>query len=439
MLDKLIKLPVAKLGSWFHESLGVISFSQADLEDIRRNFTDNARGYEPYVRYGHHEQGPGVFQGEKALAHCVHMAQEGEVLYGYFKPVTPEVLAEVEQGLYRYSSAEFIKNARDRETNQALGRLLLGVALTNSPCVPWLPRNAVVQADTLAVRLSDDLEPLAFPIELETHDVMMDPKQPYEADMSESQEAEPKAEQMAEMPEELADEQPNLLVRTLTQVGQFLQRIETVLTKQGEPAPMAEETMMQPEAEAPQAEATEAPEAPEAPETEAPEAPEAPEAAEAPEAPEAPEAEEEAMPEPEAQPEADALQAKLMAAEAALKAAQEALAAKADEAQKLEHAYKEREFALMLSDRVKAMVAQGVPPAAAEKAAQLVNALQAQAETLMLSDRQVSLVDAVFELLADRTDKVEFAQAGTVEASEPFSVNPWLKRTEGLKAQAAAK
>lgn len=445
MLSKLIKLPVAKLGSWFHESLGVISFSQSDLDDIKRNFEDNARGYEPYVRYGHHERGPGVFQGERALAYCVHMAQEGDVLWGYFKPVDAVVLEEIEQEHYRYSSSEFIKNARDRETNAPLGRLLLGVALTNSPSVPWLPRNTVVQVDTLALRLSDDLEPLAFPMELENSTVMMSENDtPSYSEQPEQETEASETEQMAEAPAAQEESQPNLLMRTLAQLTQFMQRIETVLSKQGELAQMPENEEMQsdmPQPEAPTEEASEA----EVMEQEALSEAAAPEAVEAEEEAKP----EEAMPESEPAPEEDKeeqeesaedeMQARLMAAEAALQAAQAELAAKAEEAQKLEKAYKDREFALMLSDRVKAVVAQGVPPAAAEKAAQLVNSLHTQAETLMLSDRQVSLVDAVFELLSDHPGTVSFEQAGTVEANQSISVNPWLKRTEGLKAQAAAK
>ena len=105
-MAKVLRLPVAKLGSWFHESKGLISFSEEDLAAIERNFNVNARGYEPYVRDGHNEQGAGIYDNEKARAHMFAVKREGDVLFGYFEPNDEKVVDEVESVVSRRGKAK---------------------------------------------------------------------------------------------------------------------------------------------------------------------------------------------------------------------------------------------------------------------------------------------------------------------------------------------
>lgn len=409
-IAKVLKLPVAKKGSWFHETYGVIDFSQADLDDFKRNFQQNARGYEPYARYGHSEKGPGLHGGEKALAHMIDVVQEDDVLYGLFAPKNETVVSEVENDEYRYISPEFVRCAYDRNTNARLGPLLLGVALTNSPSIPWLPRNVVVDADMVAT-LTDGSEAAAVLYELVEGAPVPDPNPVVEAPAAELPALTPAVEAppAAELP--VAETPDTLLDKLFSRLDGFSTKLESYFA-----GPVT-------------------PPAPEAP---------APELAE-----EQPQPEEIAPPMPDPNPPVDTneleeLKAKLAAAETAreiaeaAKAAAEQEKAEAEEAARQIEADRKREtYVAMLTDRQTELVKAGVPPAAAQKAKDLALAL-AGTETVMLGDAPVNVVDAIFGLYSDLVGTIDFKQKGTTPPppTAPAVAESSRNRIAQIKAQA---
>lgn len=149
-----LKIPIARMGKWHHPNYGQVSFNQEDFDAIIQNFEKNARGYEPYLRYGHHEKGPGIHDGEKALGHMVNAYQEGDILWGVFSPNNDQVVEEIRSGQYRYASAELIRNAMDKRTGELIRIFLKGHTLTNAPFVPDLPQNKIDYDDQVSF-LSD--------------------------------------------------------------------------------------------------------------------------------------------------------------------------------------------------------------------------------------------------------------------------------------------
>lgn len=152
--EPLAKIPVAKLGVWFHPGYGVISFTQQDFVDMMRNFENDELGFPPFIRYGHaaadptlpsgDERKPGTVDSEKARGNIIALAQEGPVLFGYAIPSDEEVADDITQKRMRYSSAEVWRNAVSKRDGRPLGPALKAVALTNTPFVPNLPESVML-------------------------------------------------------------------------------------------------------------------------------------------------------------------------------------------------------------------------------------------------------------------------------------------------------
>jgi hypothetical protein len=143
-LANTLQIPIAKLGAWEHPVYKYVVFTQDDFNEIKRNFSNNEAGFEPYLRYGHSRY-PGATDGEPATAFLKNIVQEGEILYGQFEAVDPTVVKEIREGKYRYSSAELTRNAHSKQIGRGnIGTLLTAVALTNAPFVPGLPQNQVL-------------------------------------------------------------------------------------------------------------------------------------------------------------------------------------------------------------------------------------------------------------------------------------------------------
>lgn len=385
-MTKLIKLPVCKVGSFFDEYHGIISFKPSDLDALERNFRKKIRGYEPYARYGHNEKGAGIWDGERAQGHMVDAVREGDVLFGLFTPTNEDVVGEVEREEYRYASPEIIRGARSRDTNEEIGLVLKGVALTNSPNIPNLPRNTVIQTDSLEWLLSDDAVVITQSIEIPAGAIMSDVV---------VTEAEPVVTSEAVVVTPASESEATVFARAIESVtSAFNAALSMVKAPAAAPTPaqapaadidpaQAEETTVNPE-DLKKLEDLEA--AKLALETENTRlAAEAKELAEA-----------------KAALEAEKAELARAAAEAA----------EAEAIRELEA--KEAKAALMLSDRCKTLVSEGVPPNEVEKAKVLITALRKSVSTVMLSDGAdpLNLEDAVLALLSDRKDTVKFGKRG---------------------------
>lgn len=380
MSKKLIKLPVAKVGSFFDEAHGVISFKPSDLDALERNFRKKMRGYEPYARYGHSEKGAGIWDGERAQGHMVEAVREGDILFGLFEPTNDDVVGEVDRQEYRYASPEIIRGARSRETNEPVGLVLKGVALTNSPNIPNLPRNTIVEVDSLEWLLSDDADVIR-PAVIEI---------PVGAIMSASTEV------ITETAVETSTEATPAVATEAAVVPAFTKALELFTNalsafKPATPAVVAADP----------ATAEETPDVMNAEDQK--------KLADLEAAKLALETENARLAK-EAQDLADA--------KAALEAEKAEAARKAEEAREAEEARKAEELeakaALMLSDRCELLVKEGVPPADVAKAKILISALRKSVQTVMLSDGAdpLNLEDAVLDLLSDRKGTVKFGKVG---------------------------
>lgn len=150
-MKPILRIPIARLGRWFHpvyknrKGEPVVEFTQEDFDSMKQAFLSDDRGYEPYLTYGHVKQ---IFDkttadGFPVEAHLKKLEQVDDVLYGEFEPNNEEVVDQIASGKYRYASGEFVWGAPSKETNDKIKVFLKGVALTNTPFVPKLPRNTV--------------------------------------------------------------------------------------------------------------------------------------------------------------------------------------------------------------------------------------------------------------------------------------------------------
>lgn len=147
-----LKVPVSYLGSWKHSEYGDVSFTQQDFDDMIRNWEDRVTGYEPPLFLGHPVD---LFsqEGAPSYAFLAHLKQEGDVLFGYYEPVEVDMFSVAPnggivvkgKGVYRYSSAEIVRDAKNKADGSEIGTLLVGTALTNRPFIPNLPKPQLAQ------------------------------------------------------------------------------------------------------------------------------------------------------------------------------------------------------------------------------------------------------------------------------------------------------
>jgi hypothetical protein len=134
----VLKVPLAKLGKWFHKAYGVVEFTREDFKAIIDNFRDNLLGHKPYLTFGHLQEDFSV-DSHKKKGDMIGFAEESDTLYGLFK-ATEDAYKSVQSGEYEFSSGEFIRNFQDKDSGDIKGTLILRVALTNSPFIPNLDR-----------------------------------------------------------------------------------------------------------------------------------------------------------------------------------------------------------------------------------------------------------------------------------------------------------
>lgn len=139
----MLKIPIARLGSWVHSSYKEVKFTQKDFDEIKENFANKVLGFPPYIRYGH-SKFPDAVDAEAAIGEIKEIIQEGEYLYSLVAPHSEKVVEEIKTKQYRFSSPELVRNFIDKNTGKNLGTVLIANALTNAPFLPNLPQNQVL-------------------------------------------------------------------------------------------------------------------------------------------------------------------------------------------------------------------------------------------------------------------------------------------------------
>jgi len=139
----MLKIPVAKLGSWVHTVYKKVEFTQRDFDEMIRNFKNDVLGFPPYCRYGHSKY-PNSVDAEPSVGEVKDLVQEGNILYSIVEPNNDETVEEIRTKKYRFSSPELTRNFIDKNTGKNLGTVLTAISLTNAPFLPNLPDNQVL-------------------------------------------------------------------------------------------------------------------------------------------------------------------------------------------------------------------------------------------------------------------------------------------------------
>lgn len=152
--DYYIKVPVAKIGTWKHPVYEEVRFTSEDLDAILYNFENNELGFEPPIYFGHSSD------GTPAQGYLVKLEKDNDILFGYWK-VNKEAYRLVEDEIYRYSSAEIILNLTSKASGNKIGKAVYGMALTNIPFVPDLPKvqaleDVIIKNDVVFLSFSNN-------------------------------------------------------------------------------------------------------------------------------------------------------------------------------------------------------------------------------------------------------------------------------------------
>lgn len=137
--QQLLKIPFFRLGQWRHPIYGLLNIDRAFFDQMVQNYRQNVLGRPVFVRIGHDRASSPVFGGAAALAWVEDIAEEDGVLYAIARPTGNSAVALIKTGQYRYASAEYIPNYRDKETGEDRGPVLSAIALTNEPFLTRLP------------------------------------------------------------------------------------------------------------------------------------------------------------------------------------------------------------------------------------------------------------------------------------------------------------
>lgn len=141
--ENLLKVPIAKEGTWFHPQYGSVKFSLDDLENIKENFEKNILSHTPYITFGHVDEEPFSIDSHRKRGDLKELFIDDSTLFGIFK-AKPEAYESVEKGHYEFSSCEVIRGFRNKDSGEEVGSVLLRVALTNSPYLPFSTEEKVM-------------------------------------------------------------------------------------------------------------------------------------------------------------------------------------------------------------------------------------------------------------------------------------------------------
>lgn len=134
--SNVVKIPLAKKGSWKHPRYGTLSFSDEDFETLENNFKNNSLGFKPYITFGHLDEEHDSTDSHRKRGELLNYSKQGDTLYGVFE-AKPEAVEEIKAGNYEFASGEFIRSFSDKTTGEEKGIVLERVALTNSPFLPF--------------------------------------------------------------------------------------------------------------------------------------------------------------------------------------------------------------------------------------------------------------------------------------------------------------
>ena len=180
----MVKIPIAKKGTWFHDVHGIVSFTDEDFAEIKRESSKEVLGFTPYITYGHPTNLPyESVDAELKKGDLKGWEEKDDILFGLFD-AKEDVVSLINNKDYEYSSGEFLRNYKDKFTGQNKGTVLMRVALTNSPFIPF-GDTKVEALSTNANSTQDCLpKPISYVIKLST-DIQENINTPIKEDLPE--------------------------------------------------------------------------------------------------------------------------------------------------------------------------------------------------------------------------------------------------------------
>lgn len=207
----MVKIPIAKKGTWFHDVHGIVSFTDEDFAEIKRESSKEVLGFTPYITYGHPTNLPyESVDAELKKGDLKSWEEKDDILFGLFD-AKEDVVSLINNKDYEYSSGEFLRNYKDKYTGQNKGTVLMRVALTNSPFIPF-GDTKVEALSTNANSTQDCLpKPISYVIKLST-DIQENINTPIKEDLPEINMSEVKT------PDQLATEVVENLIPEVKEV-----------------------------------------------------------------------------------------------------------------------------------------------------------------------------------------------------------------------------
>jgi hypothetical protein len=134
-----LQIPILVRGSYKHSEYKEVDFSQESIETIIKNFNQKITGFEPPVFLGHPITTDSV-EGHPAIAFIYNVFQDEDYLWAEAEPVDDEAYEAIKSGKYRYASAEVVRDYNSKFEDKTVGPTLVGLAITNRPFIPNMPR-----------------------------------------------------------------------------------------------------------------------------------------------------------------------------------------------------------------------------------------------------------------------------------------------------------
>jgi hypothetical protein len=133
---RYLKVPIAIKGKWQHSLYGEVAFTDQDFDEVINNWSSAKAGFDPPLFLGHPTNDTGSMEGTPAAGWPDKIFREDDVLYGLFSATDESLYDDVKSKKFKYASAEIVRDAKDKETGERIGTLLVGTALTNRPFIP---------------------------------------------------------------------------------------------------------------------------------------------------------------------------------------------------------------------------------------------------------------------------------------------------------------
>ena len=131
-----IKVPFVRTGAWKHDVYGEVKFTDDDIQQLVENYKKNITGFTPYLTLGHLDEEPESTDSHRKRGDLRDIIVEEGTAFGIFD-VNDDIYEAVQRGEYEYSSGEFNRRFKEKESGKDVGTAVIRVALTNSPFLPF--------------------------------------------------------------------------------------------------------------------------------------------------------------------------------------------------------------------------------------------------------------------------------------------------------------